>query len=268
MPTQHSNKSRVITSHIIDNSNDLFDAPFRRLYQNFVSNLNSPQDILDYGCGDGSSLESLIKEVDGSFNFFGYDTDTSLKKNPKLKFINNLNSFQNSFDVIICNDVFHLVKDKVKLLKEMFELLKSGGVLALQYACVENCKIRHLTKKFIFDLSIEENIKMPFYHVNDSQHDEVLSYFNSVELPLKVESITYKSDYTNFDSIYQWIQTRFPITWVGTTTKELNKLGLIKNFEKFLTDNFDGQVYWNTERYFFWLGLADEYQTRPGFARH
>jgi arsenite methyltransferase len=101
--------------------------------------------ILDIGCGGGldTMVAAMMTGPEGSA--VGIDMTSEMveraKKNLGLAHLDNV-SFQESsaedlpfpdhdFDAVISNGVFNLVTDKVKALREVLRVLKSGGRLTM-----------------------------------------------------------------------------------------------------------------------------------------
>ncbi len=88
------------------------------------------QKVLEVGCYDGKLLNELSKKFKKS-EFYGYDVSTSIKKlfkkNCKFNFVDNLDSLQKKFDLIICVNTFQYVPNFSDLTKNMKRLLSSKG---------------------------------------------------------------------------------------------------------------------------------------------
>ncbi|MEO8172307.1 MAG: methyltransferase domain-containing protein [Sediminibacterium sp.] len=96
--------------------------------------------VLDVGCGTGLFMSPLIKW--GCTEMYGVDgptdcADRAIKRGYKeVKFVNDLCVDRlpyddNSFDLIVCKDVFEHLLDPVHSLKEINRVLKTGGHLLL-----------------------------------------------------------------------------------------------------------------------------------------
>jgi SAM-dependent methyltransferase len=96
---------------------------------------NKFKNVLDLGCGKGLSYEKFMK-LDSNIEWIGLD----VKKSPEAKLRDNKNRnycffdgikmpFKNNeFDLIFSNQVFEHVLYPRRLLKEVFRVLKKGGV--------------------------------------------------------------------------------------------------------------------------------------------
>lgn len=103
--------------------------------------LKNGDKVLDAGCGDGFYLH-LLSQL-GNFSLTGIDFDknalNSAKKNlSKVKGVKLLHGSvmelpfkANSFNKVICTEVAEHLPDDLKGLKEIYRVLKPGGVLVL-----------------------------------------------------------------------------------------------------------------------------------------
>ena len=86
--------------------------------------------ILDFGCGD-ARYKKFIEENN---EYIGVDSKTTgfenSKKNADIYWDNRTLPFENeSFDIIICTEVFHQVDDIDNTINELKRVLKKGGKL-------------------------------------------------------------------------------------------------------------------------------------------
>lgn len=88
--------------------------------------------ILDFGCGGGAAVYAYLDQ--GYGNVYGYDIQNYLSlKNPQdadrfFFTTEQLSSHQNRFDFIFSNQVLEHVMDYPKVLQQIHNLLKPGGV--------------------------------------------------------------------------------------------------------------------------------------------
>jgi len=89
--------------------------------------------ILDFGCGAGRSVYALVDQ--GFSNTFGFDvTDYLELRNPSDRarfFISESSRLpfeDNSIDLIISDQVFEHIKDQVGVLRELYRIMRPGGV--------------------------------------------------------------------------------------------------------------------------------------------
>ncbi|WP_077532374.1 methyltransferase domain-containing protein [Massiliimalia massiliensis] len=103
--------------------------------------MQSPQRIMDIGCGPGNST-AVLKERFPDAYILGIDSsqdmiDRARKEQPGLDFMlcdvsRDLDSFTESFDVIFSNACLQWIPDHPAVLKNLMGLLKENGILAVQ----------------------------------------------------------------------------------------------------------------------------------------
>jgi len=113
---------------------DLYDLVSRNILQNVKI---SPGKILDVACGYGGLMNGLNKYCK-NVEFVGIDLSKSMIKvgkkyisNKKIKFYimsaDKMSFKEGSFDYILCKDSFHHFNNPLKVLREMYSVLKKGG---------------------------------------------------------------------------------------------------------------------------------------------
>jgi arsenite methyltransferase len=107
--------------------------------------ISQGETVLDVGCGAGIDAIFAAKMVGSTGAVSGIDLVPEMlaraRENARLAGVGNITFIESSaeklpfpdksFDVVISNDVFNLVVDKQKALKEVFRVLKPGGRLML-----------------------------------------------------------------------------------------------------------------------------------------
>lgn len=107
----------------------------------FLKNLvetNSPQTILEVGCGTAHWLKDLSNY---KCQLFGGDYSIAMLKQSGTNPFKNIHLFntdanllplkQNSFDLIICINAIHHFTDKEKFIIDSSKLLKSNGIISI-----------------------------------------------------------------------------------------------------------------------------------------
>ena len=129
---------------------------------------NEKQSILDLGCGTGTltvQLNNLAKTV------IGVDQSESMIKKaqeqyPNINFLicDTLSlPFENQFDVIFSNAVFHWIKDHETLLDNINKVLKPKGLLVCEFGASGNvATIENAFIKVCHDLGYEYKPKFNF----------------------------------------------------------------------------------------------------------
>lgn len=109
--------------------------------------LRGNERVLDLGCGDGANTASIAEALPGG-EVVGIDASKGMIDTAKQKEKANLHfilmdideiAFEDEFDVIYSNATLHWVKDHHRLLKRVFEALRSGGLLRVNFAADGNC---------------------------------------------------------------------------------------------------------------------------------
>lgn len=98
---------------------------YKLIIQAYKNWIKRGENILDVGCGDGIISERLITEF--SVNLVGCDILDYLIRNIPFVKMNSKNKLpfkDNSFDVVMVNDVLHHMKkkDQIKIIKEALRL--------------------------------------------------------------------------------------------------------------------------------------------------
>lgn len=137
---------------------------FESLYgisrEKLLIDLNKNSQILDAGCGGGDKTHNMAL-TSPDLNFWGADLSIELGQIAReTKLLNNLNyirsdianlPFNNeTFDVIICDQVLHHTKDPDKTLQEFYRILKKNGIL-LTYVYKKKSLPRELLDQHFID---------------------------------------------------------------------------------------------------------------------
>lgn len=128
-------------SQLYDNKHD-FVAEYGKGLLEFIP-VNSEQTILDLGCGTGTLTVQL-----GNFGrkVIGVDSSQSMIDKAKEQF-GNIEfmlcdalalPFENEFDVVFSNAVFHWISDHDALLKNVRKVLKANGMLVCEFGAKGN----------------------------------------------------------------------------------------------------------------------------------
>lgn len=197
--------------------------------------------ILDVGCGTGLFMSPLVKwgctelyGVDGPTDYAGRALERGYKE---VKFVDDLCSSKlpyedNTFDLIVCKDVFEHLLDPVFALDEIRRVLRPGGKLLLH---VPNHFPLYGRVKFVFTNNMDTFSFFPdssrwsfphirFYEYNDSikllsEHGfsvvEDLSHHFPV-IPILVR-------FSVFKSFCKSLVSKFPNQFAGGFTHFLEK---------------------------------------------
>ena len=120
---------------------DKFSNPMKKITK---AKVKKGDYVLDYGSGPGSFSLTAARVVGDSGKVYAADIQPLSAKNIHKKMlkdgIKNIETIttdcstglnDNSIDVILCFDMFHMLKDQKKILKEFNRVLKPNGNLSL-----------------------------------------------------------------------------------------------------------------------------------------
>lgn len=103
--------------------------------------LNEPHEIIDIGCGPGNSTK-VLKNRFPKAHIIGADNSDNMlesagKNVPECEFIKldaggEVKEFREKFDVVFSNACLQWIPNHRQLIPNLFSMLKSGGVLAVQ----------------------------------------------------------------------------------------------------------------------------------------
>lgn len=145
---------------------------------NFIP-LNNNQKILDLGCGTGDLTNEIKTKLSCSIIGCDYSSEMISMAKEKYKDIeflvcdaSNL-PFENEFDVIFSNAVFHWIEDQTLLHNKIYNALKPGGILICEFGGYNN--IISISNAFKKALAIHnDNYISPFYFPKVEDHKQIL----------------------------------------------------------------------------------------------
>ena len=98
------------------------------------------EEVLDLGCGTGALMKQVISE-DSHRHLTGIDLSSQMIEKAKHQLKNkatlvvgdseNLPFFDQTFDIVYCNDSFHHYPNPQKAIAEIYRVLKIGGTLII-----------------------------------------------------------------------------------------------------------------------------------------
>jgi ubiquinone/menaquinone biosynthesis C-methylase UbiE len=159
-----------------------------------ISKLPQNSRVLEVGCGAGSFIRA-IGEIRPDLNCFGCDISEkaiiqakSMSKKIDFQICNNALPYnENGFDAIFIIDVLEHVYEPEKLLKEIYRLLKRGGIFFSFVPCEND---RTALWKYLDKLGVKKNITQKFAgHVNFFAKKELLNLYDKINF--KIVKISY-----------------------------------------------------------------------------
>jgi ubiquinone/menaquinone biosynthesis C-methylase UbiE len=110
--------------------------------------------VLDYGCGPGSYIVPTAGLVGSSGTIYALDIHSlaleKVRRRAEKKGITNVKTIQadrdtglpgGSIDVVLLFDIYHMLSEPEKILKELHRVLKPGGVLSVNDHHLEDDEI-------------------------------------------------------------------------------------------------------------------------------
>ena len=209
--------------------------------------------VLDAGCGDGKLTFLVAKQV-AKGSVWGIDSTPSMIRlcNEKLKenpapasfLVMNLAEidFENRFDLVFSNSVFHWINKPGDVLKRLYNSLKQGGSLGIQFPLLND---RHPFKivchQALKNLKMENTLQgqsFPWYVPTQGQFKELFRNlgFETTKVYMKNTEIHFKEPrqlYKSFDAA----GLDYFIGENDKITKERFKQEVLAEIEKMKNDN-------------------------------
>lgn len=197
--------------------------------------------VLDVGCGTGLFMSYVIKL--GCAEVYGVDgptdyADRAIKRGYKeVRFVNDLciNKLpfeNNTFDVVVCKDVFEHLLDPIFSLMEIRRVLKTDGKLLLH---VPNHFPLYGRLKFLFTNDLDTFSYFPgesrwtFPHIRFYEHKDSLELLTqkgfslATDLSYHFPIIPFLCRYRVFDTFCKHLTLKYPNQFAGGFTFLLNK---------------------------------------------
>ncbi|AMP20024.1 hypothetical protein AZF37_01490 [endosymbiont 'TC1' of Trimyema compressum] len=114
----------------------------------------NPLRIIDIGCGPGNSTFVLKNRCPGA-EIIGIDNSESMIEQAKekdndiqwiCKDVQFALSELGTFDIVFSNAAIQWIPDQHLLLQRLFQMLNSGGILAVQVPCTKNANSYRVAK--------------------------------------------------------------------------------------------------------------------------
>ena len=148
--------------------------------------VKNPQSIIDIGCGPGNSTSVLAGKFKGAY-ILGVDKsenmiNTAKKDYPSIDFAvfdaeKDFDKINRGFDVVFSNACIQWVPNHPALIRNMFNLLNPGGVLAVQVPINYREPIHQIINEISHNSkwSAKFKVQREFYTLTSSEYFDLLS---------------------------------------------------------------------------------------------
>lgn len=166
----------------------MIDFEARRLFSHIISREilldfagRSIDSILDFGCGDGYTL-NLLKSRHNCVNALCVEKDLTLVRFDSLykityeEFVDSYSNLTNLFDVILVIDVIHLlsVDDILKIFSIFYNTLKNNGIIYVMLGIYTESRGVHVFKE------IMQNLKASYGFIEFHSIKDIIKIFLSL----------------------------------------------------------------------------------------
>jgi len=148
--------------------------------------LNGPGKILDVGCGPGNSTAVLGNRFPEA-SILGIDNSPDMIRTARENYSNlcfslcdadkELGALDRDYDIVFSNACLQWVPDHPRLLRNLMERLKPGGILAVQVPCNYEEPIHHIITELVASPEWKEKFSLPriFYTLTTGEYYDLLS---------------------------------------------------------------------------------------------
>ena len=227
--------------------------------------LEHPQAVLDIGCGPGNSTHVLAQRFPEA-NILGVDQslpmlEQAARQYPDLSFRQldahtELPTLGQRFDVVFSNACIQWIPNHPKLLREMMQLLRPGGILAVQIPINQKEPIHQIIQALAAGEKWKAHFPSPriFYQLTVSEYYDLLGEITD---SFELWETVYMHAMLSHDAIMEWYRGTGLRPYLAALTPELQQ-----EFEKDVLDGVkqaypvqkDGSVIFPFPRLFF-LGV-------------
>ena len=175
----------------------------------------NPLEIIDIGCGPGNSTR-VVKNRFPNARVIGADAsknmlETARRDNPDCDFIQldaggDLSEFSGKFDLVFSNACIQWIPNHSALLPNLFSLLKSGGVLAVQVPVNFDEPIHQIIGRVSTSEKWREKFQNPriFFTLTEGEYFDILSDLTS---DFEMWKTVYFHRMPSIDSIIEWYKS-------------------------------------------------------------
>lgn len=174
--------------------------------------ITNPSEIIDIGCGPGNSTRVLYEKFPNA-HITGADNSENMIEqakinNPKLDFIlfdanTDFSKLENKFDVVFSNACIQWIPNHKKLISNMMNILKDGGILAVQTPMNYKEPIHMIIAELTSSAKWKDKFAKPrvFYNLTQGEYFDLLSEVSS---DFSIWETVYCHRMTSHNSIMEW----------------------------------------------------------------
>ena len=228
--------------------------------------LEQPRKLLDVGCGPGNSTQVLADAFPNALRIIGIDSSPEMIEaakddHPDMEFricdaLNLPSIGEDGFDVVFSNACIQWIPNHPKLLREMMQLLRPGGILAVQIPINQKEPIHQIIQALAAGEKWKAHFPSPriFYQLTVSEYYDLLGEITD---SFELWETVYMHAMLSHDAIMEWYRGTGLRPYLAALTPELQQ-----EFEKDVLDGVkqaypvqkDGSVIFPFPRLFF-LGV-------------
>lgn len=224
--------------------------------------IQSPERIIDIGCGPGNSTAVLKKRYPNA-EIIGADNSENMisaakEKYPDIEFLlcdasKDLGNITEKFDIVFSNACIQWVPDHPKLLREMLSLLKEGGELAVQIPINYDEPIHKIINETVRSEKWREVFSEPriFYTLTPEEYYDILSEISS---DFEMWQTVYFHRMKSHSDIIEWYRStglRPYLEMLSPAGKEAFERDIFANVEKAYPKQANGEIIFRFPRLFF-----------------
>jgi trans-aconitate 2-methyltransferase len=225
-------------------------------------NADNPKKIIDIGCGPGNSTYILKKRFPNAY-ILGIDSSENMisaakKTHPDIDFEicdagKDLSFLGNDFDVVFSNACIQWIPNHHKLLRDMSDLLKQGGIMAVQTPMNYKEPIHRIIEEITNSEKWRSFFKNPriFYNLTQNEYFDLLSDISS---DFTLWETVYFHKMKSHSDIVDWYRSTGLRPYLNELS-ENDKIKFEKEIFKKLTESYpiqkNGEIIFRFPRFFF-----------------
>jgi len=193
--------------------------------------LEQPRKIIDIGCGPGNSTEVLRQRFPQA-DILGVDSSPEMiravaQAHPEMRFQlcdagTELGTLDRDFDVVFSNACIQWIPNHPKLLREMMQLLRPGGILAVQIPINQKEPIHQIIQALAAGEKWKAHFPSPriFYQLTVSEYYDLLGEITD---SFELWETVYMHAMLSHDAIMEWYRGTGLRPYLAALTPELQQ---------------------------------------------